>query len=300
MEGKAKKKYRVILKKEDPSTDIKNVRGVLSFQEKKIVFMPKDSSHDLERTYMLNHLTTVKKVFLRELFMKKEIILLQFIHNQVSLDVYIEPIDVSPDFFLQEILTYKENFDKGSFSSVVGSLIEKIGAESQKIVHQVGVMLESSSREFSQALGQTTQFIREATKAANLLDSMDIKIDKDSKTIDLDTSDIDDILKRSLASEKIEAMIAGLIAKGLISANNQKFEEARDALNIAREAAKNENMKEYKDIVDENIRHIDSVETTETKDPQLSEKAMKYADEARKIVADWEASKKSKVKNGQN
>ncbi|MFX0174546.1 MAG: hypothetical protein ACFE9L_21925, partial [Candidatus Hodarchaeota archaeon] len=253
-----------------------------------------------ERTYTLNHLTNVKKVILRELLKKKEIILLQFIHKQVLVDVYIEPIDVSSDFLFQEILTYRENFDKGSFSSVVGSLIEKIGTESQKIVHQFGVMLESSSREFSQALGQTTQFIREATKAANLLDSMDIKIDKDSKTIDLKPSDIDDILKRSLASDKIEAMIAGLIAKGLISANNQKFEEARDALNIAREAAKNENMKEYKDIVDENIRHIDSVETTETIDPHLSEKAMKYADEARKIVAEWEASKKNQVDNGQN
>jgi len=207
---------------------------------------------------------------------------------------------VSSDFLLQEILLYQETTDKESFSGIVGSLIEKLGTKSVKIVREVGAIIESSSRELSQALGQTTQFIREATQAANLLDNMDITIDENSKAIDLNVSDIDEILKRSLASEKIEAMITGLIAKGLISANNHKFQEARDALKIAREAAKNENMKEYTEIVDENIRHIDTVESTETIDPQLGEKAMKYANEARNIVAEWESSKKNQNEEDQN
>jgi rRNA-processing protein FCF1 len=300
LEGKSDKQFRVILKREEPSTDIKNVKGILSFQKNKFIFLPRDYNKNLERTYTLSHLKSARKVTVRELFKKKEIILLQLSHKQASVDVYLEPIDVSSDFLLQEILLYQETTDKESFSGIVGSLVEKIGTESQKIVREVGAIIESSSRELSQALGQTTQFIREATQAANLLDNMDITIDENSKVIDLNVSDIDEILKRSLASEKIEAMITGLIAKGLISANNHKFQEARDALKIAREAAKNENMKEYTEIVDENIRHIDTVESTETIDPQLGEKAMKYANEARNIVAEWESSKKNQNEEDQN
>ncbi|MFX0185622.1 MAG: hypothetical protein ACFE95_21265 [Candidatus Hodarchaeota archaeon] len=300
MEGKNDKQFRVILKREEPSTDMKNVKGVLSFQKNKLIFLPRDYNKDLERIYSLSHLKMAMKVTVRELFKKKEIILLQLSHKQVSVDVYLEPIDVSSDFLLQEILSYQKTADKESFSGVVGTLIEKLSTESQKIVREVGTIIESSSREFSQALGRTIKFIREATQAANLLDNMDITIDENSKTIDLNVTDIDEILKRSLASEKIEAMITGLIAKGLISANNRKFQEARDALKIAREAAKNENMKEYTEIVDENIRRIDTVESTDTTDPQLSEKAMKYANEARNIVAEWESSKKTQNEEDQN
>ncbi|MFX1282238.1 MAG: hypothetical protein ACFFB5_01225 [Promethearchaeota archaeon] len=279
-------KYRVILKKEDPSTDISNVKGILSFQRNNLIFTSDDLDPNLERTYAINELTNATILLMREWFKKKEIVSLQFTRRQVSVSVFFEPIDVSPEFLLQEIWKIHEQISKGTFSGVVGSLIEKIGEESQKIVHEFGAMIQSSSQEITQAIDQTRQFIREATKSANILESIDTAPEKKRKTINLEVTDIDEILKRSLASEKIEAMISGLIAKGLISAKDQKFQEALDALKIAREAAKNENLKEYTEIVDENIKQIENLDTE-----NLDKQAIKYANEARDIVANWEESK---------
>ncbi len=291
MEEEDIKKFRATLKQEDPSTDIKNVKGMLSLEKNKIIFIPQNRDPDLERTYALNDLKSALLISIRERFKKKQIVLLEFSKKQVSVSVYLEPIDVSSDFLVQEILKFQEQLSKGSFSGVVGSLIEKIGAESQKIVREVGAIIQSSSQEFSQALDQTRQFIREAAKSSNLLESIDVDTVEKGKTINLDVTDIDEILKRSLASDKIEAMISGLIAKGLISAKDRKFQEALDALRIASEAAKSEQLEEYSEIADENIRQIENAESTEALDPQISEKAVKYANEARDIVADWEASK---------
>jgi hypothetical protein len=300
LEEKDTIKFRVILRQEDPSTDIKNVKGILSFQKKKIGFTPHDFNPNLERTYSTSDLTSAILSTVRDRLKKKEIVLLTFTKKQVSVSVFFEPIDVSPDFLLQEILNFQKRVTKGSFSGVVGSLIEKIGEESQKIVREFGAMIQSSSQEITQALDQTKQFIREATQTANLLEHIDIDTDKKSRTINLEVTDIDEILKRSLASEKIEAMISGLIAKGLISAKDQKFQEALDALKIAREAAKTENMKEYSEIADENIKQIESADSPEYLDPQLSEKALKYANEARDIVAEWEATKNNEKKDEPN
>jgi hypothetical protein len=285
------KKFRVILKYEDPSTDIKNTRGVLIFKENKIKFIPQVPEINLERSYSMNDLSGAIKVSLREWLKKKEIILLQFSKKQVSVSAFFEPIDVSPDFFLQEILKIQEDFANESLPGVVGSWIEKIGTKSQKIVREVGAMIQSSSHDISIALDQTVQFIREATKAADILNSIETDTEEKRKTINLEFTDIDEILKRSLASGKIEAMISGLIAKGLISAQDHNFKEAMDALKIAREAAKSENMKDYTVMVEENINEIKNAESSESFDSELSEKAMRYANEARDIVANWEVSK---------
>ncbi|MFX0122690.1 MAG: hypothetical protein ACFFAE_03575 [Candidatus Hodarchaeota archaeon] len=257
-----------------------------------INFIPLSYDPNLERTYPINELVDANLVIYREWFKKKEIVLLRFAKNNVSVSVYFETIDLSPDYLLQEILKYKERVVKGSISGVVGSLIEKISEEGQKIVREFGTMIQTSSQEITLALDQTRQFIREATKTANLLEANEIEIDQNRKTINLDINDIDEILKRSLASEKIEAMISGLIAKGLISAKDQKFQEALDALKIAREAAENENMDEYTEIVDDSIKQIETAETSDNLNVEnLNKKALKYANEARDIVAEWETAK---------
>jgi hypothetical protein len=285
-------KFRVILKYEDPSTDIKNVKGLLTFQKNMVVFLPQNRDPNLERSYPINELVKAELVTSRGLLKRRELVGVHFSKNNVSVSVYFETIDLSPDYLLQEILKYQEMTTKSSLSGVVGSLFEKISEEGQKIVREVGAMIQSSSQEITQALDQTRQFIREATKTANLLESSDIEISPRGKTINLDINDIDEILKRSLASEKIEAMISGLIAKGLISAKDQKFQEALDALKIAREAAENENMDEYTEIVDDSIKQIESAEISKDLNIEsLNEKALKYANEARDIVADWEAAK---------
>ena len=279
--------FRVILKHEDPSTDIKNVKGLLTFQKNMIIFIPQNRDPNLERSYPINELINAELVLSREWLKRKELVLLHFSRNNVSVSVYFETVDLSPNYLLQEILRFQEMVTKSSFSGVVGSLFEKISEEGQKIVREFGAMIQSSSQEITQALDQTRQFIREATKTANLLESNDIEIRQRGKTINLDVNDIDEILKRSLASEKIEAMISGLIAKGLISAKDQKFQEALDALRIAREAAKTENMDEYTEIVDDSIKQIETSENLNV--DSLNKKALKYANEARDIVAEWEA-----------
>ena len=285
--------YRVILKHEDPSTDIKNVKGLLTFQKNMIIFFPQNRDPNLERSYPINELIKAELVSSREWLKRKELVLLLFSRNDVSVSVCFETIDLSPNYLLQEILRYQETITRGSFSGVVGSLFEKISEEGQKIVREFGAMIQSSSQEITQALDQTRQFIREATKTANLLESDDIEIRQGGKTINLDVNDIDEILKRSLASEKIEAMISGLIAKGLISAKDQKFQEALNALRIAREAAKTENMDEYTEIVDDSIKQIETSEDLNI--DSLNKKALKYANEARDIVAEWEAAKNNET-----
>ncbi|UCE13671.1 MAG: hypothetical protein JSV04_00515, partial [Candidatus Heimdallarchaeota archaeon] len=251
MEENSISKFRIILKQEDPSTDIENIKGTLTFQKTSIQFIPQTLDPTLERTYALGDLTNAVVVTTREWFKKKELLLLEFTKKQVSVSVYFEPIDVSPDFLLQEILRIREKLAKGPLSSVVGSWIEKLGVESQKIVREVGAIIQSSSQEITQALDQTKQFIREAIETSDMLEPIDIDINDRKKTINLDVNDIDEILKRSLASNKIEAMVSSLIAKGLISAKDQNFQEALDALRIAREAARTENMNEYTEIADD-------------------------------------------------
>ncbi|MFX0014202.1 MAG: hypothetical protein ACFE98_06380 [Candidatus Hermodarchaeota archaeon] len=291
-------KFRVILKQEDPSTDIKNTKGVLIFQKNKIIFNPNNLDPNLKRTYSIDDLTKAILITIRERLKKKQVVLLTFMKNNVTVSVYFEPIDISSEFLLREILKFKEYMTKGSFSGVVGSLIEKIGSEGQKIVREFGAMIQSSSQDISHAIDQTRQFIRESTKTANILESDETNTGIKNKTINLEVSDIDEILKRSLASEKIEAMISGLIAKGLISAKDQKFQEALDALKIAREAAQNENMKEYTEIADDSIKEIETAENVENLDREsLDRRAIKYANEARNIVADWEASKNNEEKD---
>ncbi|MFX1506443.1 MAG: hypothetical protein ACFFDC_10040 [Promethearchaeota archaeon] len=285
-------KFRVILKHEDPSTDIKNVKGLLTFQKNMLIFLPENRDPNLERSYPINELVTAELVISREWFKRRELVVAHFSRNNVPVSVYFEAIDLSPDYLLQEILKYKEMIEKGSISGVVGSLFEKISEEGQKIVREFGAIIQSSSQEITQALDQTRQFIREATKTANLLETNDIEIRQRGKTINLDVNDIDEILKRSLASERIEAMISGLIAKGLLSAKDQKFQEALDALKIAREAAENENMDEYTEIVDDSIKQIKTAESSKDLNMEsLNKKALKYANEARDIVAEWEAAK---------
>ncbi len=285
------KTFRVILLKEEPSTGINNIKGMITFQDNKIKFIPQKPNLDSERDYLITELENAMIVPIRKIFRKKSVVLLQFVRKDVSVLVYIEPSDVEPNYFLKEILKYKEKAKKGSISEVVGSFFEYLGTESKKIVREVGALIESSSKELSEALGQTALFIREATKNANLLDDIEIDFKEKGKTISLKETEIDEILKRSLASEKVDAMIASLIAKGLLAAKEQKFQEAKDALNIAREATKNEEMKEYRKIVDENIKEIEKAEINESIDSHLSEKAIKYANEARDIVSEWENSK---------
>jgi hypothetical protein len=126
------------------------------------------------------------------------------------------------------------------------------------------------------------------------LESFEVDEQSEAKTINLDIKDIDEIMKRSLASENIDAMISSLIAKGLTSAKNQNFQKAMDTLKIAQEAAKQENLEDLEQVVEENIKRIKEAETSESIDsfdPDLSEKAAKYAQDARNIVAEWEKSR---------
>lgn len=294
--------FRVILKKENPPTDIKNVKGklILHFQKKEMVFLPKDENQNNSRIYTMVDFTNASIVTLKELFRKKELILVKFSKKQVSVDVYFEPIDVSADYLLQKITDYRDRISKAtSLSSAVGSFFEKLGTGSQKIVQEIGSIIQSS-HELSQAISQSITFIREATKAANILNSVEMAED-DEKTTSLKGKeidiDIDEILKRSLASDKIEAMISGLIAKGLISARDQKFQEALEAFKIAREAAEKENLKEYTEAVDENIENLKRMDSIDELNTELSEKAIKYATEARNIVTEWEASKNDETED---
>jgi len=176
----------------------------------------------------------------------------------------------------------------------VGSLIDKIGDEGQKIIKEVGALIQTSSKEISTALTQTADFIKKATQSANILESFEVDEQSGGKTINLDIKDIDEIMKRSLASENIDAMISSLIAKGLTSAKDQNFQKAVDTLKIAREAAKQENLEDLEKAVEENIKKVQEAETSksaDTYDPDFTEKAAKYAQDARNIVAEWEKSK---------
>ena len=68
MDEKDIMKFRVILKHEDPSTDIKNVEGLLTFQKNMIIFLPKNQDPNLERSYSINELVAAELVVSRECF----------------------------------------------------------------------------------------------------------------------------------------------------------------------------------------------------------------------------------------
>ena len=89
-----------------------------------------------------------------------------------------------------------------------------------------------------------------------------------------------------------------VIAKGLISAKDQNFQEALEALKIARDAAKNENLNEYTEIADDSIKQIETAENVNSLDPDsLDKQAIKYANEARNIVANWESAKSDETED---
>ena len=288
------KSFRVILKKESPSTGIKNAHGILKCQDSSFIFTSQSLDETQHREYPIKDLKSVMPVLVNQWFRKKRVLLMRFERKQVSVEVYFEPLDHSTDFLLAQITECLESHKKGTFPGMVGSLLTKITDESQKILKEVETIIQTSSQEISTALTHTSTFIREATQAANILESFEVDDEDGTRTMNLQLKDIDEILKRAVASEKIEAMISSLMAKGLISANQQEFQEAIKALKIAREAAKNENMSEYERLAEENIKKVKQAEVSNsfnTHDPQFSENAAKYAQEARDIVADWESSK---------
>ncbi|WP_455464094.1 hypothetical protein [Candidatus Hodarchaeum mangrovi] len=291
MEGSDTNQYRIILKSDDSDSNLRNKKGLLTFHSKKIKFTPQNSEIGHSKSYSFGNLKSAILISQRVLLRKKDLVKLQFTQKESILNVLIEPLDVSARFLIETIITTKENSQKSSLQGVFGSFIEKMGAESQKFVREVGAIIESSSKDLSQAIDQSIQFIRDAINTANLLESIDLEKSKKEKTLNLEIKDIDEILRRSLASDKIDAMIAGLIAKGLISAQDQKISEALDALKIAREAAKNENMEEYSRVADENIKQLEEKRAFDPQDPELSKKAKMYAEEAKQIVDEWEKSK---------
>lgn len=288
------KSYRVILKKEIPSTDIKDSHGVLKCQESVILFSPQQSANNMHRTYSLKDLQNMSITTLGWWFIKKPVVLLNLRKDEVSVDVFLEPLDHSPEYLISQIQDCLEKYKKRTLPGIVGSIIEKVSEEGQKIVKEMGAIIQTSSREISTALSQTTEFIRQATQAANLLESFETSDETGQKTVNLDLKDIDEIMRRALVSDKIEAMINSLVAKGLISAEDNNFQEAFKALKIAQDAAKNENMKDYEKMVEERIKDVKNAETSDyldSFDPQFSERAAKYAQDARDIVANWEKSR---------
>lgn len=288
------KSYRIILRKESPSTDIDNVVGILECQNETILFSPADSDENMNRSYSFRDFQGSTIVQYREWFRKKESVMLQFKTGDVLVEVHIVPLDHSAEFLLDEITNSFEKYKKRTLPGLVGSLIDKIGDEGQKIIKEVGALIQTSSKEISTALTQTADFIKKATQSANILESFEVDERSGGKTINLDIKDIDEIMKRSLASENIDAMISSLIAKGLTSAKDQNFQKAVDTLKIAQEAAKQENLEDLEKAVEENIKKVQEAETSksmDTYDPDFTEKAAKYAQDARNIVAEWEKSK---------
>jgi len=299
--------FRVNLKQENPPTDIRNSRGRLIFhlKDKNLIFLPEDENQNDNRQYNMKDYKNASIVTSKEWFRKKELIMIKFSKKQVTVEVYFEPIDVSADYLLQQFLEYRKQIaNEIDLASTVGSFIEKLGIGSQKIVKEIGTLIQSS-HELTQAISQSIAFIREAIQTTNILDSVDMTEDG-NKHINLKIDDlnfeknIDEILKRSIASEKIEAMISGLIAKGLISARDKKFQEALDTLKIAREAAEKENLTDYANAVDENMENIKKMDSSDDLDTELSEKAIKYATDARDIVSQWEALKNNENGNKNN
>lgn len=288
------KSFRVILKKENPSTGIKNAHGVLKFQDSSFAFTPESLNENLQRKYPVKDLKSITPVLVNHWFSKKKVLSMLFERKQVSVEVYFEPLDHSTDFLLAQVTEFLESYKKGTIPGMLGSLVNKITDESQKIIKEVETIIQTSSEEISTALSKTSTFIREATQAANILESFEVDSEKGQRTMNLQVKDIDEILKRAVASEKIEAMISSLMAKGFISANQQEFQEAIKALKIAREAAKNENMNEYERLAEESIKKVEEAENSDSfdqLDPDFAKNATKYAQDARDIVAEWESTK---------
>ena len=168
------KSYRVVLRKEIPSTDIKNSSGVLKCQNSTIILSPQEPANDWQRNYPLKDLQSISLTTLGWWFMKKQVILLKFAKDNVSVEVFIEPLDHSSEFLISQIQECIDKYKKGTFPGIVGSFIDKVSEEGQKIVKEVGAIIQSSTKELSTALSQTHEFIRQATQAANILESFEI------------------------------------------------------------------------------------------------------------------------------
>ncbi|MHA1974669.1 MAG: hypothetical protein ACTSW1_16860 [Candidatus Hodarchaeales archaeon] len=294
------KKFRVLVVKEEPSTGLTKKRGTIFLNRGKIEFVPQNSNPNLVRSFSCKDLSSIKVTSIRSFLKKKEVVSLYFKEKHRDYTLYLEPTDITAKFLIETILNYREEQKSSSIQGVFGTFIEKIGDESQKIIKEVSAIIESSSKEITQALDQSIQFIREATENSNILESLDLKDLEGRKTVSLDIEDIDEILKRSLASDKVEAMIAGLIAKGLFSAKEEKITEALEALRIAKEAAEKQNMKEYSKVAEENIHTLETQNNFNPSDPELDAQAVKYAEEAKKIVGEWEKTKKDEEEDEDN
>ena len=92
------KTYRVILKKEEPSTDLKNELGVIKCQEAMIVFSPQKSDDNMSRSYPMKDLQYSSVATIGSWFKKSKVVHLRFGSKDVFVNVYLEPIDHSPEF----------------------------------------------------------------------------------------------------------------------------------------------------------------------------------------------------------
>ena len=66
------KSFRVILKKENPSTGIKNAHGVLKFQDSSFAFTPESLNENLQRKYPVKDLKSFTPVLVNHWFSKKK------------------------------------------------------------------------------------------------------------------------------------------------------------------------------------------------------------------------------------
>ena len=72
------KTYLVILAKEIPATDVKNVNGMLKCQESQIIFQPLQSDTNMQRIYSLSDFQNISITTIGRWFTKKEVVLLKF------------------------------------------------------------------------------------------------------------------------------------------------------------------------------------------------------------------------------
>ena len=106
------KSYRVVLKKENPSTDIKNVQGVLNCQESDIIFSPQHPASNMRRTYSLKDLQSISLTTQGWWITKKQIVLLAFSKEDVTVEVFLEPLDHSAEFLISQIQESLERKDR--------------------------------------------------------------------------------------------------------------------------------------------------------------------------------------------
>lgn len=276
--------FRVILKKEEPETDIKNIKGILSLRGKKLLFSPNNQNIEAEREYSLSNIYNVVEIEVKEWFKTKSIVIVSLKKKDVKLKVHFEPLDYTSEFLRDMILQKKETAKPPNIAGLFDTLVKG----GQKIAKELGDVIQKSTVELTQAIDNSSAFIRDAVIASNLLESIDFD---EKNTVDLQfKSNIDEILKKTLASDSTESMILGLIAKGLKSASEQKYNDAKDALEIAKEAAESENLKDHQDEINESIKKVTELEEKSSYyDPsEIEKEAMKYAENALKTVKDWE------------